>query len=67
MVDRTIQCPHCEKKIDLEIHRISIKASKHMISKRMRCDECQDHHHGCFGSGKDNGLGHSHCVKWVEA
>ena len=32
------------------------------MDKLMRCKDCQDHGHGCFGSGKKNGLGYSHCV-----
>ena len=29
---------------------------------RKRCCECQDHNHGCYGSGLDSGLGNEWCV-----
>lgn len=28
----------------------------------MKCDECGDRGHGCFGSGRNDGYGYNHCV-----
>ncbi len=33
---------------------------------RIRCDECQDHNHGCFGSGRADGLGNKECTRSEE-
>lgn len=54
-----IKCPHCDKNIDIEPNITVKKITKHKVEKRMKCSECSDHNHGCFGSGKESGLGHS--------
>ena len=28
---------------------------------RKKCADCQDHNHGCFGSGRKDGLGNPEC------
>ena len=33
---------------------------------RLKCKDCNDLNHGCFGSGKKSGLGYDHCIEVVK-
>jgi len=49
-------CPVCKGKGKL------VKKKK----VRTKCSECSDHGHGCFGSGRSDGLGYTHCVEYID-
>lgn len=50
---KTEKCPFCDG-----IGRIPI------VKKiRVRCKDCQDYNHGCFGSGNKGGWGYEFCIR----
>ena len=47
-----VECPHCKG---------TGKVPK-IKKTRMKCKDCSDHNHGCFGSGRSDEFGYDWCV-----